>query len=63
MRSVIERQSKEKAGWMECFSPRRKQLYRTLLCMTLQMFQQLTGANYFFYVRSVPLRYALLRAE
>ena len=60
---MIERQSKEKAGWMECFSPRRKQLYRTLLCMTLQMFQQLTGANYFFYVRSVPLRYALLRAE
>lgn len=54
MRSVIERQSKEKAGWMECFNPRRKQLYRTLLCMTLQMFQQLTGANYFFYVRSVP---------
>ncbi|KAM5541537.1 hypothetical protein V8D89_004727 [Ganoderma adspersum] len=49
MRSAIERESKEKAGWMECFNPRRKQLYRTLLCMTLQMFQQLTGANYFFY--------------
>ncbi|KAI1788235.1 general substrate transporter [Ganoderma leucocontextum] len=49
MRSAIERESKEKAGWIECFNPRRKQLYRTLLCMTLQMFQQLTGANYFFY--------------
>ena len=50
MRTAIEQESKEKAGWMECFNPRRKQLYRTLLCMTLQMFQQLTGANYFFYV-------------
>ena len=49
MRTAIEQESKEKAGWMECFNPRRKQLYRTLLCMTLQMFQQLTGANYFFY--------------
>nr|VWO99847.1 Uncharacterized protein [Ganoderma boninense] len=49
MRSAIEKESKEKAGWMECFNPRRKQLYRTLLCMALQMFQQLTGANYFFY--------------
>ena len=50
MRTAIEQESKEKAGWMECFNPRRKQLYRTLLCMALQMFQQLTGANYFFYV-------------
>ncbi|TBU26894.1 general substrate transporter [Dichomitus squalens] len=49
MRAAIDLESKEKAGWMECFNPRRKQLYRTLLCMTLQMFQQLTGANYFFY--------------
>ncbi|TFK80912.1 general substrate transporter [Polyporus arcularius HHB13444] len=49
MQSAIEFESKEKVGWVECFNPRRKSLYRTLLCMTLQMFQQLTGANYFFY--------------
>ena len=36
MRSAIEFESKEKAGWIECFNPRRKQLYRTLLCMSLQ---------------------------
>lgn len=52
-------------GWAECFSPRNKILYRTLLgaiftlCyrlgayavlgMSLQSLQQLTGANYFFY--------------
>ncbi|KAI0808276.1 general substrate transporter [Fomes fomentarius] len=49
MRSAIEFESKEKAGWVECFRPQHMQLYRTLLCMSLQMFQQLTGANYFFY--------------
>lgn len=51
MRSAIEYESKVKAGFVDCFKPERKQLYRTLLMMTLQMFQQLTGANYFFYVR------------
>ncbi len=72
MQSAIEFESKEKVGWVECFNPRRKSLYRTLLCklstlesfpgdvadrdagMTLQMFQQLTGANYFFYVSGSP---------
>ncbi|KAH9938799.1 general substrate transporter [Epithele typhae] len=49
MRSAIDYESKVKAGWLECFNPERKQLYRTLFGMTLQMFQQLTGANYFFY--------------
>lgn len=38
------------AGWLDCFKPRNKTLYRTLLGMTLQAGQQLTGANYFFYV-------------
>lgn len=74
MRSAIEFESKEKAGWVECFRPQHRQLYRTLLCtsfvshhditpltggwrcagMSLQMFQQLTGANYFFYVSGPP---------
>ncbi|KAH9884210.1 general substrate transporter [Cubamyces lactineus] len=49
MKSAIEFESKVKAGWLDCFKPQRMQLYRTLLGMTLQMFQQLTGANYFFY--------------
>ncbi|KAI0697996.1 general substrate transporter [Cytidiella melzeri] len=49
MRSAIAYESQVKAGFVECFKPARKQLYRTLLMMTLQMFQQLTGANYFFY--------------
>ncbi|KAH9850449.1 general substrate transporter [Lenzites betulinus] len=49
MRSAIEFESKVKAGWLDCFKPERMQLYRTCLGMTLQMFQQLTGANYFFY--------------
>ncbi|KAF5369384.1 hypothetical protein D9758_002547 [Tetrapyrgos nigripes] len=35
--------------WLECFRPRNKVLYRTILGMTLQSLQQLTGANYFFY--------------
>lgn len=49
MRSAVEYESQVKAGFLECFRPQHKQLYRTLLVMTLQMFQQLTGANYFFY--------------
>ncbi|THU87889.1 hypothetical protein K435DRAFT_782280 [Dendrothele bispora CBS 962.96] len=36
-------------SWLACFSPTSKTLYRTLLGMTLQSLQQLTGANYFFY--------------
>lgn len=50
MMRALEVESKIKAGWIDCFKPEGKQLYRTLLGMTLQMFQQLTGANYFFYV-------------
>lgn len=41
-----------RAGWLDCFKPQHKTLYRTLLGMTLQALQQLTGANYFFYVSS-----------
>lgn len=49
MRSAIEYEASVRAGFVDCFKPERKQLYRTLLMMALQMFQQLTGANYFFY--------------
>ncbi|KAJ3509979.1 hypothetical protein NLJ89_g4928 [Agrocybe chaxingu] len=45
----IEHERRIKAGWISCFSPKNKTLYRTLLGMSLQSFQQLTGANYFFY--------------
>lgn len=45
----IEAESRFKAGWIDCFKPRHKTLYRTLLGMSLQSLQQLTGANYFFY--------------
>jgi len=38
-----------KAGWLDCFRPQNKTLYRTILGITLQAGQQLTGANYFFY--------------
>ncbi|KAI9708019.1 MAG: hexose transporter hxt1 [Bogoriella megaspora] len=37
-----------KHGWWEVFTG-PKMFYRTLLGMTLQMLQQLTGANFFFY--------------
>ncbi|KAH8985033.1 hypothetical protein EDB86DRAFT_3083973 [Lactarius hatsudake] len=35
--------------WLDCFCVENKTLYRTLLGMSLQSLQQLTGANYFFY--------------
>lgn len=38
------------ASWLDCFRRPNKTLYRTILGMTLQAGQQLTGANYFFYV-------------
>lgn len=44
----FERQA-GKAGWLDCFRPQNKTLYRTFLGMMLQALQQLTGANYFFY--------------
>ncbi|QRV98979.1 Sugar (and other) transporter [Ceratobasidium sp. AG-Ba] len=47
--SVKYEQSLSRAGWLDCFRPGRKTLYRTLLGMALQSLQQLTGANYFFY--------------
>jgi len=49
IRESAEHERKIRAGWLACFSPRRKTLYRTLLGMSLQCLQQLTGANYFFY--------------
>jgi len=45
----IESERRLAAGWLACFRPGNKTLYRTLLGMSLQSFQQLTGANYFFY--------------
>jgi SP family sugar:H+ symporter-like MFS transporter len=49
IRESAEHERKVRAGWLACFNPRRKTLYRTLLGMSLQSLQQLTGANYFFY--------------
>ncbi|KAF8876788.1 general substrate transporter [Gymnopilus junonius] len=47
--SQIEMEKHIRAGWIDCFKPQNKTLYRTLLGMSLQSLQQLTGANYFFY--------------
>ncbi|KAG6901422.1 hypothetical protein C0995_012209 [Termitomyces sp. Mi166 len=49
IRTSVEHERRIRAGWIDCFRPKHKTLYRTLLGMTLQSFQQLTGANYFFY--------------
>jgi len=49
IRESAEHERKIRAGWFACFNPQRKILYRTLLGMSLQCLQQLTGANYFFY--------------
>lgn len=49
MKVNAEHEKNMQAGWLECFNPKNKTLYRTLLGMALQTFQQLTGANYFFY--------------
>ncbi|KAL8278294.1 hypothetical protein RQP46_009326 [Phenoliferia psychrophenolica] len=56
--AVREEEKMAKLGWFECFLPERKTLYRTLLLMTLQSIQQLTGANFFFYYASGMFRYA-----
>ncbi|KAF5390495.1 hypothetical protein D9757_005241 [Collybiopsis confluens] len=45
----FQRQYASQDGWLDCFRPKNKVLYRTLLGMSLQSLQQLTGANYFFY--------------
>ncbi|KAG5650331.1 hypothetical protein H0H81_012603 [Sphagnurus paluster] len=49
IRINIEHERQLRAGWIDCFRPANKTLYRTVLGMSLQSFQQLTGANYFFY--------------
>ncbi|KAF8905375.1 general substrate transporter [Mucidula mucida] len=49
IRSNVEYEKTFSGGWIDCFKPGNKILYRTLLGMALQTFQQLTGANYFFY--------------
>lgn len=49
MKVNAEHEQHMQSGWLECFKPHNKTLYRTLLGMALQTFQQLTGANYFFY--------------
>lgn len=58
MREAVERElSMDKFRWIDCFQPRDKILYRTLLLMVLQAGQQLTGANYcgFLFSRSPSL--------
>ncbi|KAK0545827.1 hypothetical protein OC846_005269 [Tilletia horrida] len=49
IRAIQVEQQRDKATWAACFKPGGKVLYRTLLGITLQAGQQLTGANYFFY--------------
>ncbi|WFD25772.1 hypothetical protein MNAN1_000738 [Malassezia nana] len=46
---IIEENNMKKLGWLDCFRFKQKALYRTLMGILLQMGQQLTGANYFFY--------------
>ena len=47
--SVYESEKAGKAAWVDAFNPKGKALYRTILGFLLQVGQQLTGANYFFY--------------
>ncbi|CEQ43144.1 SPOSA6832_05041 [Sporobolomyces salmonicolor] len=48
MEAAVKREANmDKFNWIDCFKPKDKMLYRTLLLMTLQAGQQLTGANYF----------------
>ncbi|KAK3989636.1 putative Low-affinity glucose transporter [Cladorrhinum sp. PSN332] len=54
MREVLEKEKAVGVGsWAECFVPRPtgvpKQVYRTMLGMSLHFLQQWTGINYFFY--------------
>jgi len=46
---ILEERKMKKLGWIDCFRLEYKALYRTLMGILLQMGQQLTGANYFFY--------------
>ncbi|EJT97364.1 general substrate transporter [Dacryopinax primogenitus] len=57
MRQAVQaEQHTGSVSWSECFSRRNKTLYRTLLGMSLQSLQQLTGANYFFYYGATIMR-------
>ncbi|KAF3938741.1 hypothetical protein ABW19_dt0206680 [Dactylella cylindrospora] len=47
--AIHEERTLSKGSFFSSFNPKDKVLYRTLLGFGLQMFQQLTGANYFFY--------------
>ncbi|KAK4235444.1 putative Low-affinity glucose transporter [Achaetomium macrosporum] len=54
MREILEKERAVGVGnWTECFIPRRngvpKQVYRTLLGVSIHFLQQWTGVNYFFY--------------
>lgn len=53
---ILSEKAMPKASWLASFSPRGKTLYRTILGFSLQMFQQLTGANYFFYYGATIFR-------
>lgn len=44
-----EKKLTHNASFIDCFRPRQKALFRTIIGMAIQMGQQLTGANYFFY--------------
>lgn len=46
---ILDEKKLKKLGWVDCFRMEHKALYRTLMGILLQMGQQLTGANYFFY--------------
>lgn len=44
MAEAVEREKNmDKFHWVDCFQTKNKMLYRTLLLMTLQAGQQLTG--------------------
>ena len=54
MREILEKESlSAHSTWKECIIPKKngvpKQVYRTLLGVSLQFLQQWTGVNYFFY--------------
>lgn len=46
---IKEIETQAGSGWLDCFKLEHKALYRTIVVILVQMFQQLTGANYFFY--------------
>ncbi|KAF7798713.1 hypothetical protein EIP86_009937 [Pleurotus ostreatoroseus] len=52
MRSAYEYEQQVKSNFWSIFELKDKTFYRTALMATIQMFQQLTGANYFFYYGS-----------